>query len=205
MSSTCMKGQTRNPSPRKDVEEVKHTSVRLIAGVAGALALVASLVVAAAGTAGNQAQAAAKYPAPKVPNAAAIKSEYGGESITFIGDSVGGSHARDVALAKQFTKDTGIKVKVVPHPAASDASYSQLARVFASKSSSFDVAMIDVVWPGAFAPYLVDLKPKLGKEAKQHAQGIIRNDTIDGKLVAMPWFGDFGILYYRTDLLRKYG
>jgi len=200
-----MKGQTRNPSPRKDVEEVKHASVRLIAGLAGALALVASLVVAAAGTAGNQAQAAAKYPAPKVPNAAAIKAKYGGESITFIGDSVGGSHARDVALAKQFTKDTGIKVKVVPHPAASDASYSQLARVFASKSSSFDVAMIDVVWPGAFAPYLVDLKPKLGKEAKQHAQGIIRNDTIDGKLVAMPWFGDFGILYYRTDLLQKYG
>jgi trehalose/maltose transport system substrate-binding protein len=187
------------------VEEVKHASVRLIAGVAGALALVASLVVAAAGTAGNQAQAAAKYPAPKVPNAAALKKQYGGQSITFIGDSVGGSHARDVALAKQFTKDTGIKVKVVPHPAASDASYSQLARVFASKSSSFDVAMIDVVWPGAFAPYLVDLKPKLGKEAKQHAQGIIQNDTIDGKLVAMPWFGDFGILYYRTDLLRKYG
>ncbi len=96
-------------------------------------------------------------------------------------------------------------MKVVPHPAASDASYSQLARVFSSKSSSFDVAMIDVVWPGAFAPYLVDLKPKLGKEAKQHAQGIIQNDTIDGKLVAMPWFGDFGILYYRTDLLKKYG
>ena len=95
---------------------MKHASVRLIAGLAGALALVASLVVAAAGTAGNQAQAAAKYPAPKVPNAAAIKAKYGGQSITFIGDSVGGSHTRDVALAKQFTKDTGIKVKVVPHP-----------------------------------------------------------------------------------------
>jgi trehalose/maltose transport system substrate-binding protein len=65
--------------------------------------------------------------------------------------------------------------------------------------------MIDVVWPGAFAPYLVDLKPKLGKASKQHAQGIVQNDTIDGKLVAMPWFGDFGILYYRTDLLKKYG
>ncbi|HWO80404.1 MAG TPA: hypothetical protein VNM44_08090, partial [Gaiella sp.] len=96
---------------------MKHASVRLVAGVAGVLALVASLVVAAvgtAGTAGNQAQSAAKYPAPKVPNAAAIKKQYGGESITFIGDSVGGSHNRDVALAKQFTKDTGIKVKVVP-------------------------------------------------------------------------------------------
>src|SRR5437667_4584718 len=65
--------------------------------------------------------------------------------------------------------------------------------------------MIDVVWPGAFAPYLVDLKPKLGKQAKLHAKGIIQNDTVGGHLVAMPWFGDFGILYYRTDLLKKYG
>ena len=65
--------------------------------------------------------------------------------------------------------------------------------------------MLDVVWPGAFAPYLVNLKPKLGEAAKQFAQGIVQNDTIGGKLVAMPWFGDFGILYYRTDLLKKYG
>ncbi len=71
---------------------VKHTSARLVAGFAGALVLVASLVVAAAGTASNQARSAAAYPAPKVPNAAAIKKQYGGQSITFIGDSVGGSH-----------------------------------------------------------------------------------------------------------------
>ena len=184
---------------------MKHVSVRPVAGIAGALALVASLVVAAVGTAGNQAQSAAAYPAPKVPNAAAIKAKYGGQSITFIGDSVGGGHARDLALAKRFSQDTGIKVKVVPHPTASDASYSQIARVFSSKSSSFDVAMLDVLWPGAFAPFLVDLKPKLGKEAKQHTPGLIANDTVGGKLVAMPWFGDFGILYYRTDLLKKYG
>jgi hypothetical protein len=71
-----MKGKIGDPSRRKDVGEVKHASVRLVAGVAGVLALVASLVVAAvgtAGTAGNQAQTAAKYPAPKVPNAAAMK------------------------------------------------------------------------------------------------------------------------------------
>jgi trehalose/maltose transport system substrate-binding protein len=110
-----------------------------------------------------------------------------------------------MALATRFTKDTGIKVKVVPHPTASDASYSQLARAFATHSSSFDVAMIDVVWPGAFAPYLVDLKPKLGAQSKIHAAGIVKNDTVKGKLVAMPWFGDFGMLYYRTDLLKKYG
>jgi trehalose/maltose transport system substrate-binding protein len=174
-------------------------------GLVGAVALVASL----AATVGNARPTAAKHStaiaAPKVPNAAAIKKKYGGQKITFVGDSVGNGHVRDLALAKRFSKDTGINVSVVPHPAASDQSYAQLARAFSSKSSSIDVAMIDVVWPGAFAPYLVNLKPKLGKQAKLHIQSIVQNDTIGGKQVAMPWFGDYGILYYRTDLLKKYG
>src|SRR5580765_4494085 len=171
------------------------------------LALVAFLSVATASSSkpAHAQRAAATMPAPKVPNAAAIRRKYGGQKITFVGDSVGNGHVRDTALAKRFTKDTGIKVTVVPHPAASDQSYAQLARAFSSKSSSIDVAMIDVVWPGAFAPYLVNLKPKLGKQSKIHAAGIVASDTVNGKLVAMPWFGDFGMLSYRTDLLKKYG
>jgi trehalose/maltose transport system substrate-binding protein len=185
---------------------VKHRRLLVLAGAVGAIALVASLSVAAASSnKPARTHQAAAIAAPKVPNAAAIKKKYGGQKITFIGDSVGNSHKRDLMLAKRFTRDTGIKINVVPHPAASDASYSNLARAFRSHSSSVDVAMIDVVWPGAFAPYLVDLKPKLGKQAKLHAAGIIANDTVGGHLVAMPWFGDFGILYYRTDLLKKYG
>ena len=185
---------------------MKHRRLLVLAGVVGAVALVVSLSVAAAGSKkATHAQAAAALQAPKVPNAAAIRKKYGGQKITFVGDSVGLGHVRDTKLAKRFTKDTGIKVSVVPHPAASDQSYAQLARAFSSKSSSIDVAMIDVVWPGAFAPYLVNLKPKLGKQAKLHLGSIVANDTIKGKLVAMPWFGDYGILYYRTDLLKKYG
>jgi trehalose/maltose transport system substrate-binding protein len=187
---------------------VRHRRVLVLAGLAGALALLVSLSVATAGGARKQAAsrtAAAAVNAPPVPNAKALKAKYGGQKITFVGDSVGNGHVRDVKLATRFTKDTGIKVTVVPHPAASDQSYSQLARAFSSKSSSIDVAMIDVVWPGAFAPYLVDLKPKLGKQAKLHLASIVANDTIKGHLVAMPWFGDYGILYYRTDLLKKYG
>jgi len=184
---------------------MKHRLL-LLAGLVGAIALIASLSVAAASSnKPSRARKAAAISAPKVPNAKAIKKKYGGQKITFVGDSVGDGHKRDLALAKRFTKDTGIKVNVVPHPAASDQSYSQLVRAFSQKSSSIDVAMIDVVWPGAFAPYLVNLKPKLGKQSKLHIQSIVQNDTIGGKLVAMPWFGDYGILYYRTDLLKKYG
>jgi trehalose/maltose transport system substrate-binding protein len=179
----------------------------LVVGLALALGFVATLGVAAASTdRGATKQTAAAISPPRVKNAAAIKAKYKGQKITFIGDNaVGKSHKRDLALVARFQRDTGIKVKLVPHPSASDAAYSQLARNFSAKSSSIDVAMLDVVWPGAFAPYLVNLKPALGKAAKHHAQGIITNDTVGGKLVAMPWFGDFGILYYRTDLLRKYG
>ena len=143
---------------------------------------------------------------PNVPNAKAIKAKFGGRSITFLGDGpVGKSHTRDQQLVAKFSKDTGIKVKLVPHPADSSASYSQLARTFSSNSSAFDVVMIDVIWTGAFAPYLYNLKRVMAKDAAKHSKGIILNNTVRGKLVAMPWFGDFGILYYRKDLLTKYG
>ena len=193
---------------------MKRRALLAGAGSIGALALVVSLSIAAAGsagTAGSAAPAAVDVSAqnikpPNVPNAAAIKKKFGGVSITFLGDGpVGKSHTRDKNLVAKFSKDTGIKVKLVPHPVASDASYAQLARTFSSNSSAFDVVMLDVLWTGAFGPYLYNLKRVLAKEAKQHSKGIILNNTVGGKLVAMPWFGDFGILYYRTDLLRKYG
>src|SRR5205823_12403877 len=81
---------------------------------------------------------------------------------------------RDTKLAKLFSKDTGIKVSVVPHPAASDQSYAQLARAFSSKSSSIDVAMIDVVWPGAFAPYLVNRSEEHTSELQSLAYLVCR-------------------------------
>jgi trehalose/maltose transport system substrate-binding protein len=188
---------------------VKHRRVFVVLGLIGTIALVAALSIVAGGTAGTKAQAragvAAAVAPPKVPNAAAIKKKYRGQRITFIGDNIGLTHQRDLKLVARFQRDTGIKVNLIAHPAQSTDAYAQLARNFSSHSSSVDVAMLDVVWPGAFAPYLVNLKPALGKAAKQHAQSIVQSDTIGGKLVAMPWFGDYGILYYRTDLLNKYG
>jgi trehalose/maltose transport system substrate-binding protein len=64
--------------------------------------------------------------------------------------------------------------------------------------------MIDVIWPAAFATHLVDLNPKLGDQAKKAFPSIVENNTVDGKLVGFPYFGDFGMLFYRKDLLQKH-
>jgi len=188
---------------------VKQRRIFVVLGLIGTVALVAAFSVVAAGSAGTKARAQvgtrAAIAPPRVPNAKAIRKKYGGQKITFIGDKIGNTHQRDLKLTARFTKDTGIKIDLIPHPASGTDAYAQLARNFSSHSSDVDLAMLDVVWPGAFATYLVDLKPKLGKAAKKHLQSIVQNDTVGGRLVAMPWFSDYGILYYRTDLLKKYG
>ena len=110
---------------------MRHRLVGVVAGSVAVVALLVSMSVASAGTERTGAtslSAKAAITAPKVPNAAALKAKYGGQSITFIGDSVGGGHTRDTALASRFSKDTGIKVKVVPHPTASDASNTMTSR-----------------------------------------------------------------------------
>lgn len=140
---------------------------------------------------------------PEVPNADAA-SAYSGASLTYYGDGVGIGNQLDKALAAKFTKATGINIEVIPRPADATETYATYQRTFEAKSGDIDVMMVDVIWPGAFAPHLLDLSDAFADSMDQWYESIVTNNTIDGKFVGAPWFGDFGILYYRTDLLEKY-
>ncbi len=167
-----------------------------------AVAAAASPAPAGAGTGAPAAFTLASPPA--VPGAAAAK-QYSGQKLTYYGDGVGLGNDIDKALAARFTQDTGIQVNVIPRPQSATDTFSQYQRFFQGQSADLDVMMLDVIWPGSLANNLLDLSPKLGDAAKQHFPNIIENNTVGGQLVGMPWFGDFGMLYYRTDLLQKYG
>ncbi|HEX5504408.1 MAG TPA: ABC transporter substrate-binding protein [Thermomicrobiales bacterium] len=160
---------------------------------------------AAASPAGSPS--ATKYDinvAPAVTNADAAK-KYSGQKITYYGDAVHPGDQLDKVVADAFTKATGIQVNVVPKPQSSTENYATYQRFFQAQSPDLDVMMLDVIWPSSFAPHLIDVSSKLGDLAKGIYPSAVQNDTVDGKLIALPWFGDFGILYYRTDLMQKYG
>jgi trehalose/maltose transport system substrate-binding protein len=107
--------------------------------------------------------------------------------------------------AEAWAKQTGNRVNVVSTPNDSNARLALYQQLLASRSNAIDVFQIDVVWPGILQNYFVDLKPYVQQSVLDaQFQTIVQNNTVNGKLVALPWFTDAGILYYRKDLLQKY-
>jgi trehalose/maltose transport system substrate-binding protein len=156
--------------------------------------------------AGTPAPGNAKYNLnnpPAVANASDAK-KYSGQKITYYGDTGGIGNELDKTISAKFQQETGVEVQVIPRPQDTNDTYALYQRAFQGQSAGLDVLMIDVVYPAAFAPHLIDLKPKLGDMTTDMLKSIVDNNTVDGHLVAMPYFGDNGFLYYRKDLLQKY-
>ena len=120
-----------------------------------------------------------------------------------------GSNAADLEFcgkyAEAWGKKNGHTIKLYSPPASTTDNLALLRQQFAAKSTDLDVIMIDVVWPGIIKDHLVDLKPYAKGAEAAHFPAIVANNTVDGKLLGMPWFTDAGLLYYRKDLLDKHG
>ena len=106
----------------------------------------------------------------------------------------------------QFTKETGIRVQILPAPEVAVDQLETWRNLLESGSKVPDVYGIDVIWPGILAENLVDLKAYVPEqEVAAHFPELIRNNTVNGRLVALPYNLGEGLLYYRVDLLHKYG
>lgn len=106
---------------------------------------------------------------------------------------------------KDFEAKTGNTVKIVPMPPSTSDQFGQYRLWLAAGNSDIDVYMTDVIWAPQLADQFVDLKDAAKDVIKDHFPSIIESQTVNGKLVALPAFTDAPALFYRKDLLDKYG
>ncbi|MEK0085669.1 ABC transporter substrate-binding protein [Benzoatithermus flavus] len=108
--------------------------------------------------------------------------------------------------AEIWAKKTGHQVNVVSTPNSATERLALYQQILAASSPDIDVFQIDVIWPGTLANHFVDLKSHVPADVlASHFEAIVENNTVNGKLVAMPWYTDAGVLYYRKDLLDAAG
>ncbi|WP_202309386.1 ABC transporter substrate-binding protein [Mesorhizobium sp. L-8-10] len=125
--------------------------------------------------------------------------------ISIVTGSVGDDLGQLQAQLKGFEQKSGHIVRVVTTPPSSSEQFTQFRLWMAAGSPDIDVYQIDVVWAPQLAQHFVDLSPHVPDAASQHFDAIIRSQTVDGKLIALPMFADAPALYYRRDLLEKHG
>jgi trehalose/maltose transport system substrate-binding protein len=127
-------------------------------------------------------------------------------TITIAVGSLGKEYKVTKIQAEGFMKlHPDVRVNVVQIPSSTDEKLAYYLQQIEAKSSETDVFSIDIAWIGDIQKNLVDLK-KYGVDKivdKMFPIGAAAGN-IDGRLVAAPWFSDTALLYYRTDMLKKY-
>ncbi len=108
-------------------------------------------------------------------------------------------------LLARFSAESGIQAKYIIAPESVEERLALAQHWLEQKSETPDVLYVDSTWPGILANDLVDLNPYFEEEAKGFWPAAVQDDKSSDKLIAMPFNLEFGVLYYRNDLLMKYG
>ncbi|WP_413737151.1 ABC transporter substrate-binding protein [Sodalis sp. RH21] len=109
-------------------------------------------------------------------------------------------------IKDRFEAKTGTTLEFVDLPTASDEKLALLQQLFAAKDAkAVDVFDADTVWIGLLDRHMLDLTPYVKDMKKDFFPGAWQNDTVNGKVKAIPHYLDSGALYFRKDILEKYG
>ena len=127
------------------------------------------------------------------------------DEVFYVSGAVGNAVENFKTLVKPWEEATGHTVTMVPMPASTTDQFAQYRLWLAAGTADIDLYQTDVIWAPQLADHFVDLTEVAKDLAPTHFPSIIQSQTVNGKLVALPIFTDAPALYYRKDLLEKYG
>jgi multiple sugar transport system substrate-binding protein len=130
-------------------------------------------------------------------------------NVVFKHGKIAGDPAAFRSLLRRFEAEhPGIRIKDEVLPASTDQQHQFYVTNLESHASDFDVLSMDVIWVQEFARagWVRDLSHLLPvQDRDQFFPGPMEAVTFEGKVFAIPWYIDAGLLYYRKDFLDKYG
>src|SRR5256714_14504307 len=123
--------------------------------------------------------------------------------LTFSGSALG---AEGTLVAKQLQRfmqlNPGIRVELQRTPDDASQRHQLYVQWLNARVGNPSILQLDVVWTPEFAAagWVLDLD-RYGPTRGEFFPATITANTWAGKLYALPWFADVGLLYRRTDLV----
>ncbi|MDX6228073.1 MAG: trehalose/maltose transport system substrate-binding protein [Frankiales bacterium] len=194
------------PTPSSDHPISRRT---LLKG-AGATLLGGAAVSAVAACGGKSSSAGTAAAVATTAGAAASKASGGKTTINFASAKFF-AKSTIAQIVDEYNSSQGsvhVNYRELPTPSQSTEVHQQLVQSLSRKDGSLDVYTHDIVWISEFAGagWAEPLDPYFDTAAKGlYFPGAIDACTYGGKLSALPWYLDSGMLYYRKDLLDTAG
>lgn len=125
----------------------------------------------------------------------------------------GGQNQRPDLMRKLFDAyqkaNPNVKIEIETGGATSELQRQYLSTVLNAKDTAIDIYLIDIVNPAQYmgAGWLEPLDAYVGgaNAMKPYLPVYSQANIVAGKIAAMPAFADAMFMYYRKDLLEKYG
>jgi multiple sugar transport system substrate-binding protein len=114
----------------------------------------------------------------------------------------------DEAIQRFEHAHPSIQVARQVGPHSSTALHDMLTQKLKNRDRSVDVFFMDVVWPAEFAAagWALSLEDRFSRQERAlFLPGTIQANTWKEGIYGVPAFIDAGMLYYRADLLERYG
>ena len=116
-------------------------------------------------------------------------------------------------MLDKFTAETGIETEIEEGGATTEVRDQYLSTLFTSRSGDIDIYLMDIVNPAQYAAagWAEPLNDYFGSEEAKNAylepylDSVVTANTVEDQLYGLPGWTDAQFLYYRQDLLDKYG